>query len=237
MNLIWAALSLYAIQWAALQFVSDQWTFLLGASCLSVALLVTGVSLLCGKASIVARSVLVLWALFAWGDVAKFIVWNYTDTHLDLSVPLALIFSAWLLFLLRRKYGRPSDQISKNNITLLIKRPSGWLDFAKGLFGAPVSSVCICFNQVVWSFRKRTGKFEMFSLSPAVIATHISIDTGIPATPEMVMLLNRLAGVPRGSIPCKCVWTIREVLDLLGGKYAIRSSLDYIPGFYAMRIL
>lgn len=237
MNFIWAALALYAVQWAALSFVADQWTFLLGTSHIAIALLVTGVSLLCGKHTTIVRSVLVLWSIFAWGDVVKFFVWAYTDTHLDTSAPAALVFTAWLLFIVRRKYDVPSGEVSQNNITLLVKRPSGWWDMLKGLVGVPVSSVCIALNQTVWAYRKRSGEFEVFSLTQAVKAKHIVVDTGVPATPEMVMLLNGLAGAPRGAIPCRCVWTIRKVLDLLGGKYAIKSVFDYIPGFYAMRIL
>jgi len=237
MNLIWAALSLYAIQWAALPFVSDQWTFLIGMSCLTTALLVSGVSLLCRSSSLSIRSALVLWAISAWADLAKFMVWSYSDTRIDLSVPLALMFVVWLLFLVRRKYNIPNSPISQSNVTLLLKRPYTIPDLVKGLFGAPVPSVCVCINSTVWSFRRRSGMFETSTLTFAIRGSHIAIDTGVPATADMVGMLNSLVGEPRGTIPCKCLWTIRDVLNMIGGKYAIKSWLDYVPGFYVIRVL
>ena len=237
MSFVGAALALYAAQWVALPLVTDEWTFLLGASCLTTALLVTGVSLLCRESTVLVRSVLVLWALNTWADVAKFAAWNYTDTRLDLSVPLALLFAIWLLFVVRRRYDMPSDRISTNNVTLLIKRPSGWLDFVKGLFGAPVSSVCVCVGQTVWAYRRRSGEFEMFTLAPSIVRDHIAVDTGVGSTPEILAALNSLVGAKRGPLPYKCLWTIRNVLDMIGGKYVVKSWLDYVPGLYAMRVL
>ena len=237
MKFIGLALLSYTAQWVALPFVDDQWTFLLGMSTLPAALLVTGVCRLCVTSSVLIRSVLTLWAIFAWGDVVKFMAWNYFDSHIDTSVPMALVFAAWLMLLVRRRYDRKSDLVRDGYVTLLIKRPDGMLDMVKSLFGAPIPSICVCIGDDVWSFRRRTGTFKLFQINARIRDTHVCVDTGIRATGWERYLLNDLVGTPRGMIPCKCVWVLDDLLPLLGGKYAIRSWFDYIPGIYAMRVL
>jgi len=238
MVLIWIALATYAVQWFALPFIADQWTFLLGAECLTIALLVTGIWRLESGRGLLIRSVLTLWMVGGWGDVVKFVAWGYCGTHLNLSAPMALVFAVWLLAVLNRKYDLSSgrERFDVGNVLLLVKRPeSGW-DVVKALFGSPAASVCLSAYGKVWAFRRRTGVFELLDLHDPFLARHWAIDTGVPANLDFVRRITAVVGTPRG-FGYKCVWAIRGPLNSLGGKYAIKSWIDYIPGMYIMRIL
>ena len=229
-------MSLYAVQWAALPFATSQWVFLLGTSYLAIASLVTGISILCAKQIFLIRSVLVLWSLSAWLDVIKFIIWQGYDKEIDLSVPLALIFALWLIFILRRKVMRKSDLIKPQNITLFVLTPKTNWDIVKSLFGAPAPSICIGAEGKVWSFRKKTGRFEVFTPTESFLASHTAIDTGVGITDRVRNKLNTMVGAPRGAA-FKCIWQIRHPLNMLGEKFSIKTWFDYVPSIYLMRIL
>jgi hypothetical protein len=68
-----------------------------------------------------------------------------------------------------------------------------------------------------------------------MMETHVAIDTKTPCNERIIAELEKIVGTNR--LPnCKCVFAIRKVLNLIGGKFAVR-SFDYIPGIYAARIL
>lgn len=236
MRFIFAALCLYLFEWVG-AFAGDfKWDFLLGCQLLSVALLVSGVFVLCSLKTLLLRSVLCLWAIAAWVDILKFGLWSISGRSIEASIPIAIIFSLWLTLVLGRRYDRKNDTIKAGNVTILIKRPKGILDVFKSLFGAPAPSICLSVNGRVWSYRKRTSQFETFPLNTVFLASHIAVDTGAVATPELLAQLNSKLGEPRGNA-CKCIWTIQDPLNMLGGKFRIKTWFDYVPSFYIMRIL
>lgn len=237
MKFIWAALGIYAAQWASLPFIDDQWGFVVVSQLVIIALLVTGAFRLLYGESVLVRSVLALWSIGAWGDVASGTAWNYFGMYVDMSASSALVFAVWLIFIVRRKYDTKNDTIYADSVVLLVKRPvTGW-DMVKSLFGAPAPSLCVSIGGIVWAFRKRTGVFEMLPMTDRMRASHTAINTGMRSTPDIIAQLGRMVGTPRGIIPCRCVWTIRNVLQQIGGKYAIKSWFDYVPAIYVMRIL
>jgi len=236
MRFIWAAMTLYAAQWYALPYLSDQWAFLLGTSYLAVALLVSGIFSLLETRSLFTASILALWSLDAWADFLKFILWNYSDAAIDLSIPLALVFACWMLFIVRRRYTFKNDEFSTENVFLLIKKPENCAETLKSIFGSPAASLCVTAYGKVWSFRHKTNRFEVFDINPSFLAKHLAVNTGKAANLELVKLLTGLVGLPRG-LGYKCIWAIRDPLNSIGGKYSIKSWFDYIPGFYVMRIL
>lgn len=237
MTAIWLALATYLLQWVLLPFVSDEWVFLLGMSCLEVALSATGVALLCKDKPLILRYAIVVWSICAWGDVAKFLLWNISDLRLDLSVPTFLAAGVWFLHIAYRRYDTTSATIHPSQVYVLLKRPTSTWDLVKSMLGSPAASVCICINDSVWAFRRKTGMFEKFALTKTFLDSHVAVSTGQTADVRMTSRLDYLVGTPRGIVPCKCVWRIRDVLNTIGGKFAIKTWLDYVPSFYAMRIL
>lgn len=236
MMLVWAALCMYAVQWIAGPHVDAQWEFLLGTQTLAIASLVSGVAVLTSGKHVLTRSVMVLWALMAWADFGKFILWNYSDKSIDVSPIIAALFSAWLLHLYQRRYDRDSDTLSANTVMLLFKRPKHLPDLIKSLIGAPTSSICFYIDGKVWSFRKRTKRFECFDATPEFMRGHVAIDTGCRDVDTVSDALDSLTGTPRGAA-CKCVWTIRHVLRMLGARFEIKTWFDYVPSLYMARIL
>lgn len=236
MRFVFIAMMLYLFEWVGAFFGDFKWDFLLGFELLTVALLVSGILVLYETKSVLAKSAICLWALMAWGDVLKFVLWAISDRGVDLSIPIAILFSVWLFYILRREYDRPSDPINPRNVTLLIKRPRTIAETFKALFGTPSASVCISVGTTVWSFRKRTNAFGTSVIGSKLLESHIAIDTGVYATDTIISALNAAIGVPRGAA-CKCVYTIRHPLNMLGGKFRIQTWLDYVPSFYTLRIL
>jgi hypothetical protein len=126
--------------------------------------------------------------------------------------------------------------MSKYNVNILFLRPIKNVDVLKAFFGLPVSSVCLVVDGQIWSFKARTGIFECRPYNSAILKTHIIIDTKVTTNHVILEELNKLLGESRTPY-CKCVWTIRRVLNLLGGKFAIKNWFDYIPGIYASKIM
>jgi len=236
MMFVWAAFSLYSIQWIFLPFVENQWEFLFGFQLMMIAFLVSGIANLFSNEKIILRYTVILFAIMAWADYGKYILWTYSDKSIDTSVPIAIVFAVWIIHLQRRKYDRPNDQITTNTVMLLIKKPDGVSEMLKSILGYPTSSLCFYADGRVWSFRKRTNRFESFFLTQSFLEDHVAIDTGHPVNADVINGLENLIGTSRG-IACKCVWTVRRQLNLLGGKFSIKTWLDYIPSLYIARIL
>jgi len=233
MKYIYLVISLYCAEW--LFYPDAEWEFLLLNKYLIIATLVTAIFVEF-KTSLVNRSVLALLTLSVWADFITFTLKHYGAINTDLSIPLALTFFCWLLYTIKRSYPESINSVNANRVAILVMKPKSEIDVFKSLLGAPVPSICIVSDGYVWSFRRHSGTFEKSIYNDNWLSDHIVVDTGIKVTLEMVKELEKVVG--KKSFPyCKCVWSVRKVLNMLGGKYRVVSWLDYIPGFYALRIL
>lgn len=213
-----------------------QWQILLGSEYLIESiLLVMLLNEYTGK-SLLIRSITALVAISSIADFIIFSAWHVFDFHIEFWKPAAIVFFVFLLFILKRKYPERIDLINMDNINILILKPRTTSEVIKSLFGYPAASICICSHYSVWSFRKKTNIFEEIEYNNKWCDTHLVIDTGIKCTNDMLIDLDCLVGKKRFPF-VKCVWTVREILNKVGDKYAIKSWLDYIPGFYFMRII
>ena len=234
--MIYLVLAVYVVEWAFYVFIPDQWTFLLASKTLTCALLASALMVSSKKLAILYRSIIALLALTAWSDFIVFMAWHLTNTAFDLSIPAALIFFIWLIFAVRRSYPERIDLINMDHVNLLIMKPRSNLDVIKALFGFPAASICISSQHKIWSFRSKSNSFEESEYNIGWHGSHLVIDTGIKCTDDFIIELRKLIGTRR--FPCiKCVWAIRNALNRLGGKYRIKTWLDYIPGLYLMRII
>ena len=226
----------YVLEWVLYDFVPDQWTFLLGSKTILCALVLTALLIYTDKLTLFIRSIIAWLVIDAWCNVVEFAVWQWSNETLNSTWFAALVFFLWLLFVVKRKYHRKIDLVNLENINLLILKPRNHFEVIKGLIGYPCASICIASNNYVWSFRKRSGVFERIPYSPDVLKNHMVIDTKIKATDDVIDSLNSIVGTKR--FPCvKCIFTIRHVLNKIGGKYRIKTWFDYIPGVYFMRVI
>lgn len=209
-----------------------EWEFLLGCSQLVVALLSIGFLQISSSLSVMNRSIVALFAIACSLDFIHYVAWILYDVNI--SGTLAIIFFAWLGFLLLRPYDIEGDEFEYGKVFILIKKPSSWIDHIRSLVGIPASSICIRINDAVWSYRHKTGVFEKFDAD--VIDGHIFINTDVASSRKIVMKLNSLVGTKRG-IGLKCIWSIREVLEMLGERFKVRTVLDCIPGLYLRKIV
>lgn len=235
MKLLLTILLVYAAEWIVSPFVSDQWAFLLCSKTILVALLAFGLLHATRKEGLLLRSSIGLFALFASADALKLIAWLYADLQFDPSPVLALIAFIWMLRTVRRSYDASNDAFDPRYVYLLFLRPKTSFDVIKGLFGAPVGSVCLYAGGFVWAFRRKTGCYEKSHCLPRLTASHVWINTNRHVSQQMMAELTSLLGTPRG-IGIKCVWIVRHALKELGAPFAISRWTDYIPGLYALRI-
>lgn len=181
------------------------------------------------------RSVLALFIVDAAADLIMLFAIPFKAVIVA-SIPAAVLFFAWLIYLLRRQYDIKSQVIQPGNIGFLFLRPRTTAELIKAFFGIPVSSLCIVADGYVYSFRAKSGKYERMLFNASFLEKHIAIDTHVKLDYQILHGLQQIVGESRFP-PVKCVWSVRHVLNLMGGKYAIRSWFDYIPGVYAMRVM
>lgn len=238
MPYIAAILILMLCEWILSPFVSDDvsWQIALGSKYLTLAMLWQFVAEETTKKSILVRSIIVLLCIDAWIDLAIFAVWQITETEIDGSMILFFSFTAWLFYISRKKYNVSGQVIPTENVGLLFLKPRSNAEVIKAFFGLPVSSLCVIIENNVWSFKAKTGKFEKMRYDQAFINRHIAIDTGVKHDETIVAELDKIIGQDRFPYT-KCVWAVKDVLNRLGGKYAIQSWLDYVPGIYALRVI
>jgi hypothetical protein len=186
------------------------------------------------KESLVTRSLLALTCVYVWEQGLVYLTWQLADRQLDLTVPSLCVFALWLVFILEREYDVESDEINASTVNILFLSPRNTYEVIKGLLGIPVASICIVAGGYVFAYRS-SGKFEKTMYTNLWAKRHIVIDTKVPFQ-SVFSALEQEIGEPRKPYT-KCVWTIRHALNRLGGKYQIKSPLDYIPAFYALRII
>jgi hypothetical protein len=229
-------LLLISLQWLVVPLVSEQWILNELTQYITIASLFTYVMFLINEKTILIRSCFSLLAIDGWCDVIKYILWQFSDYKIDLSIVGALIFFFWLLFIVKRQYPERIDLADFDNVNILILKPKSKCDVIKGLIGYPAASICILANGYIWCFRGRSGVFERIEYNKSWIDSHLVINTKIKFNEEHNIILDKLIGTVRH--PCiKCVFVIRYLLNKLGGKYAIKTWLDYIPGIYFMRTI
>jgi len=234
MKWIAAILLIVWLEWVLPVPDEVSWQFALGAKYLTVALLFQAWLSYIGKESLLLRSAVVLLCLDSWASVTAYVLWS--GTGIDLMLPVFLVFTFWLFFILKREYRIESDKLNKHTVALLLLRPKSVSDIVRAFIGIPVSSLCIVANGYVFSFRHKTGRFEKSKLNPAWLKRHIVLDTGISCNDRIADELERVVGT--GRFPSfKCIYAVRHVLNRLGGIYRIHSWADYLPGIYVSRIL
>lgn len=236
MKMIPAILGVYTIEWVANPFVADQWSFLLCSKYLLVFLLATQIFNRLDWRNPVLGSMVGLFVLSSFSDFVKIVAWNYWSQRVDTSPWMACLFITWLLYVIERRYPKNSAAFNPLHVHVLLLRPTSPIDVIKGLFGAPFSSVCIYAGGAIWAFRRASGVFEKTEYSPRWLERHVWIDAQQKASQELLSNLEALIGAKRGA-GCKCVWEIRNVLRLLGGKFVVKNWLEFVPGFYALKLL
>lgn len=182
------------------------------------------------------KSIFALLCLAMWADLLEYLLWLYFDVRQEFFAATLMLYLPWLTWVWMREYDIRSDEINHNHVCLLFLRPKGFFGVFKSFFGLPFSSICIAVDCRVWAFRASKGFFASAPYTETWLKNHLLIDTGVVVTPAIRAALQRLEGVRRFPYS-KCLWSIRGVLALLGGKYTIRSIFDYIPGVYAVRVL
>lgn len=231
MKFVYLAVLAYMAEW----FSNGEWEFLLGNKYLIISLLATALLVESKNLPLLTRSVLALVALTAYADLFNFILWQVSHKEIDLSLVNALVFFSWLLFSVKRKYPEFIDRLEHDTVNILIFKPHSTFDVFKGLIGFPAASICIYAGGYVWTFRKHTGKFERVHPSHIWLEEHLIVNTRIIASSEILNALEKVVGEKRSPY-CKCVYSIRHVLNMLGDKYKVK-WWDYIPGIYALKIL
>lgn len=160
-------------------------------------------------------------------------------THCSLLFALIqLIFIPCFFWIWLREYNIKSDEFNKDNVCILLLKPKNnlnYLSLIKLFFGLPISSVCIVADNKIWAYRKSSNLYSCSDYNGQWLKTHILLDTKIKTSSQILNELNKIIGNKR--FPnIKCVYAIRNILNLLGSKYKITSILDFIPGFYTLKI-
>ncbi len=179
------------------------------------------------------RSVIALLCIGSWVDLIGQLVWRVYQ--LDSSMPVFLIFSVWFMLTARRAYDVRGDVVLGDNVFIMLLRPATNWAVCKALFGFPTASVCVYASGNIWSFRAKTGTFDVYPVTDVWLRRHIAINTGVLCADHIQNKLDRLCGSPRWP-GTKCVWILRRFLTSLGPEFSPR-WFDYIPGFYALKLL
>ena len=238
MKILAAIFILMIGEWIATPFIpiGISWQFALGAKYLVLSLLWIFALLSTTRERLIVRSIILLFCIDAWADLIIYMAWQGIGNSLDLSLQIFVIYIAFMIHILLREYDIHSDKPNAKNVTILLLKPKSHIELIKSFIGLPVSSVCIVAAGNVWSFRRKSGKYEKSRYNSSWLSNHIAIDTGIECEYATLEELNKIIGEDRYPY-CKCVYSIRHVLNELGGKFAIKTRLDYIPGIYVARII
>ncbi len=235
MALVLCCLLVAVVEWSIFPFLpsDQQWYFALTAKYADVAFISTAlVSVFTG--TLLWRSVVVLFCGICWADLLNSLLWAISGQHFNSALFVFLWLCCWLVFVLRRNYQIAGDDLDEDSVFLLFLRPRSPWEIAKALFGIPLSSVCLYSQGYAWSFRHKSGVYEINEVPSSWLNKHIAKSTGHKMTPEILAILCRKIGTKRG-IGIKCVYQIRDVLKLLGAPP--KTILHCIPGVYAMQIL
>ena len=214
-------------------FLTDAqtWELALGAKYLSMAVILQVLMGVTKNQNLIYRSVVAVFCIGAWVDFVGHCIWQIW--YIDPSLPVMVIFSAWLVYEVKRQYSAESDPIIPHHVYILIHRPTSTWGVIKSLVGFPADSISIYADGQAWSFKRKSGTFSLYSAGPQLLSKNIAVDTGKLLTPELEEMLDDLVGQSR--FPgTKCVYAIRHVLRKLGGELSPR-LFDYIPGVYALR--
>lgn len=179
---------------------------------------------------------LVFFCMASWLEVPLKTLWILVDLQTIGIAPIAALLTAIVLYVIARPYDIESDDINYKNVTLLLLKPTSFLMVIKSFIGAPVSSVCILANGYVWSYRQSKGQFCRSKCTDKWLSNHIAIDTGEKLSIPMAEALNDHIDTKRG-LGIKCIYTIRDVLNLLGSEWKPKTFLHFIPGIYVRQIL
>ena len=235
MKLMLALIAITAIEHIAQGFITDAgtWYLALGAKYLSLALALNCLLFEIKAKGILYRSVVSLACIWTWVDFAGFCLWRLSS--IDMSVWIMVCWSAWLVWTVKREYDCRGDIVIGSNVFVMLLRPTSVFTVCKALVGFPVSSVCLYANGTVWSYRAKTGTFDLYPVDDRWLQKHIAINTGVHCSDQITEMLDDLVGQRRWP-GTKCIWSIRHVLARLGKTYKPRLC-DYLPGIYAMRII
>lgn len=216
-------------------FVSDwaSWEIALGAKYLTMAIVFTLFLQETGAKPLLYRSIVALFCIAAWVDAVGHATWQFAA--FDSSVPILGAWTAWFIYTLRRAYDFPGDQVKGGNVFIMLLRPTSAFMVCKALVGFPVASVCLYANGTVWSYRAKTGTFDLYPVDDRWLQKHIAINTGVHCSDQITEMLDDLVGQRRWP-GTKCIWSIRNVLARLGKTYKPR-LFDYLPGIYALRVI
>lgn len=168
-------------------------------------------------------------------DYLCFIAWTTFEIPYANIFLIAILFLVWFIWICLRAYNTDSDKITSNVMILLLK-PNKWYKFVLSFIGLPYSSICICAGGYVWSFRKKAGTFQKTLCSTDWLKTHLILDTGVKNNRKIISALTALQGSKR-QLPIKCVYVLRNVLAILGDKWAVKSWYEYSPAILAFRYL
>lgn len=235
MTWLLALLALTTAEHLASPFVSDavSWEIALGVKYLSTAIISTVLLQNIGGKPLLFKSIVALFCIASWVDAAGHAVWQLAA--FDSSVFILSGWTVWFIHSVRRAYDYPGDPVKGGNVFLMLLRPTTVLAVCKALVGFPVASVCLYANGTVWSFRAKTGTFDLYPVDARWLARHIAINTGVHCSDQIMEMLDDLVGKRRWP-GTKCIWSIRHVLARLEKTYKPR-LFDYLPGIYAMRII
>lgn len=212
---------------------SATWYLALDAKYLAVACVLQALLSEIRNKPLAYRSVIALLCIGSWVDLAGQLMWHVC--RFDSSVPVFLIFSLWFVLTARRAYEVRGDIVLGDNVFIMLLRPVTNWDVCKALFGFPTASVCVYARGCIWSFRAKTGTYDVYPVTDAWLRRHIALNTGVLCTDDLQYQLDRLCGTSRWP-GVKCVWVLRKFLKNLGAEYAPR-WFDYVPGFYALKLL
>jgi hypothetical protein len=229
-------LSTYVIEWLTLPWVSSDsaWYLALAMAYLRTALAMQMV-FLASKGQRISHIVLFC-VLMAYSDLINFLLWLVLGVDLSAIAITAAAMSVWLVWIYCRAYDTVSDTINPKNVMILLHRPTQWYSMAHSFLGLPFGSVCIMAGMRVWSFKKKSGRFEKRAFHTRLLNGHLFIDTGIPITDEIIDKLESLVGTSRGR-GVRCVSTLRPVLEMLGEELVPRGLFWFVPGVFAFKVL
>lgn len=235
MKWLLALIAITTAEHIANHFVSDcaAWEIALGAKYLSTAIIFTLLLQENGARPLLYRSVIALFCIASWVDAVGHAAWQFVA--FDSSVFILGGWTIWFIYTARRVYDFYGDPVKSETVFIMLLRPSSAVAVCKALVGFPVASVCLYANGAVWSFRTKTGTFDLYPVDARWLARHIAINTGVHCSDQIMEMLDDLVGKRRWP-GTKCVWSIRHVLARLGKTYKPR-LFDYLPGIYAMRII
>lgn len=184
-----------------------------------------------------AKSVLL--SLLLYNTYVLLTDWAMPYVSLTQWVLEILLFSAFAVYQVTKRYDLPSDKYNSENVLLAFYKPKTLRDYFITLFGQTGASMSIMAGGNWYMFKRNRTTLVRLKVHKCKLCDYVLVDTGLKVTENRIQDLDLLIGQkarrPQSLfMRCRCVMVFKDFLDKQGDGWKPK-GLDFLPSAYMLR--